>query len=354
MIDADLRDAIERADLRDGRMIVAVSGGRDSIVLLDGLTRVAPARGIDLVVAHIQHGLRGDESDSDERFVAEIAAQRGLRFALRRVDPHAARVGGSSRERPTLEEAARTLRRGALEDIATEFDANWIATAHHLGDQAETVMLRILRGTGPEGLAAMAPLDDSGRFVRLLLGTTPEAIDATAREQGLVWREDASNADRRFSRNRLRHDVLPELAASFNPNLLRNLANLAEAERKDLEWIEGLVREAAKERIEVGPSGIRLAIDGWSDVPEALARRLVRLALIEAGLARDVSRAHLERVLAFLRRGRSAGRQLRIELPGGAVLARIDEAFELTRSGSPETSRDGIHRGEDATVPRRD
>ena len=354
MIDDALTDAFEQAGLRSGRMIVAVSGGRDSIVLLDGMTRVAPAWGIELIVAHVQHGLRGEASEADERFVADVARRAGLAFETRRVDPRAPRDGVSSRERPTLEESARTLRRGALEEIAAAQGADWIATAHHLGDQAETVMMRILRGSGPEGLAAMAPIDSSGRFFRPLLGTTPEAIAGAATGRRLVWREDASNQDRQFSRNRLRHDVLPELAAAFNPNLLRNLANLAEAERRDLEWIEGLVQEAAKERIEVGAHEIRLAIDGWNDVPEALARRLIRFALIEAGLARDVTRTHLERVLAFLRRGRSAGRSLRIELPGGAVLRRVDDAFELTRARRLGSSRDGIERGGDATVPRRE
>jgi len=349
MIDAELRAFTRAHGIVGGRLLVAVSGGRDSIVLLHGLRRIAPDCDLELVVAHVDHGLRGEASDDDHAFVESLAGEAGIAFVARRVDPERARQGGNSRSRPSLEEAARTLRRAAFEEMADEVGARWIATAHHLGDQAETVLLRVLRGTGPDGLGAMAPVDPSGRLIRPLLATTPEAIAEEARVRRLRFRMDASNQDRRFARNRLRHDWLPGLAEAFNPQLLRNLGELAEAERRDLEWIEGLVAEAAKERIEVGTGGVRLAIDGWDEVPEALARRLVRAALQYAGIAREVTRPHLSRVLAFLRRGRAAGRDLRVELPAGRVLRRVDEAFVL------EDASDGgkIDDDEDATVPRR-
>ncbi|MBJ22411.1 MAG: hypothetical protein CL933_23620 [Deltaproteobacteria bacterium] len=158
----------------------------------------------------------------------------------------------------------------------------------------------------------------------------PGEIEQWARRHAIAWREDESNRDRRFARNRLRHDWIPGLCETFNPQLLRTLGNLAEAERRDREWIDGLVREAVKERIEIGPAGIQLAIDGWHETPDALARRLVRFALVEAGLGRDITRAHLTRVLEFLRRGRAAGREKRIELPGGVILRRLDNAFLLS------------------------
>ncbi len=350
MIDEALREALEAAGVSDSRLLVAVSGGRDSVVLLDGLQRLAPERRLELVVGHVDHGLRGDESSADRAFVEGLAAERGLPAIARRVDPETARRGGASRSRPSLEEAARGVRRAALEAMADAQGARSIVTAHHLGDQAETVLLRFLRGTGPDGLAAMAPVDATGRWLRPLLGTTPEEIADAARARGLRWREDASNRDRRFTRNRLRHDWLPGLADAFNPQLLRNLADLAEAQRKDREWIEALVVEAAKERIEVGPDGVRMAIDGWDALPEALARRLARRAMREAGLERDVRRVHLERILDFLRRGRRAGRDLRIELPGGRVLSRVDDAFLLAGPGE----RERVGRFGNATVPLRD
>ena len=350
MIDDALREALAAAGVSDVRLLVAVSGGRDSVVLLDGLHRIGEACGLELIVGHVDHGLQGEESDGDRRFVQALAEERGLPCVDRRVDPDGARRAGSSRARPSLEEAARRVRRAALEALAEEQGARHVVTAHHLGDQAETVLLRLLRGTGPDGLAAMAPVDDTGRWLRPLLGTPPEALAEWAREHGLAWREDATNADRRFARNRLRHDWLPGLADAFNPQLLRNLADLAEAQRRDREWIEVLVAEAAKERIEVGPGGVRMAIDGWAALPEALARRLARRAMREAGLERDVRRVHLERMLDFLRRGRAAGRDLRLQLPAGRVLSRLDDAFLL--SGPEPPGRVG--RSGNATVSLRD
>lgn len=350
MIDDALHESLEAAGVCDARLLVAVSGGRDSVAMLDGLQRIAPTRGLALVVGHVDHGLRGGDSDADRVFVESLAGDRGLPFVSRRVDPEAERRGGSSRSRPSLEEAARRVRRAALLALADEVDARHIVTAHHLGDQAETVLLRLLRGTGPDGLAAMAPVDETGRWLRPLLEVAPEAIAEAARARGLRWREDASNADRRFARNRLRHDWIPGLAEVFNPQLLRNLGDLAEAQRRDREWIEALVAEAAKERIEVGPGGVRIAIDGWAALPDALARRLARRAMREAGLERDVRRVHLERVVDFLRRGRGAGRDLRVELPGGRVLSRLDDAFLLSGPDGPGR----VGRFGNATVSLRD
>ena len=327
MLDLALQKTLEKLGVRDTRLLVAVSGGRDSMVLLDLLRRVGQALRLDLVVGHVNHALRGAESDGDEAHVREAARAAGLEIETRIIDPQTARAAGNSRERPTLEEAARDGRRAALAALAEDRGCSAIVTAHHAGDQAETVLLRILRGTGPDGLAAMAEQSVEGRWLRPLLGVLPERLEDWAAAHAIRSRPDSSNRDRRFTRNRLRHDWIPGLSESFNPQLLRALCDLAEAQRRDREWIDDLVAQAARERIEIGPSGIQLAIDGWNDVPEALARRLIRRALIEAGLGRDVTRRHLERALAFVRRGRSAGRDKRVQLPKGVVLRRTEDAF---------------------------
>jgi tRNA(Ile)-lysidine synthase len=329
MLDSDFRAELDDQGIRTGRLLLAVSGGRDSMVLLDLVSRCLPALELTGVVGHVNHGLRGAEADGDERHTRAAAAAAGMEFRTRRVDPEALRVGTSSRERPTLEEAARDLRRQALLEMASETGCDWIATAHHAGDQAETLLLRMLRGTGPDGLAGMSPRSVDGRWRKPLLGVLPNEIAAWAEAMGIHWVEDASNEDRRFARNRLRLDWIPSLSATFNPQLLRTLSNLAEAGRQDREWIEGLVDEAVKERIEFGPSGIRFAIDGWDSLPEALARRMVLRGMVEVGLARDITRTHLERVLEFLRRGRRAGRDKILELPGGISVRRVGNYFEL-------------------------
>ncbi len=346
MLDKECQRALEKLDVHPGRLLVAVSGGQDSVVLLDLLGRLAPSLGLKLVVAHVHHGLRGAEADADAAHVAELARVRELVFVSRRVDVQAERAEHVSRTRPTLEEAARDLRRAALLEMAEETSCTAIATAHHAGDQAETVMMRILRGTGPDGLAGIAPRSADGRWLRPLLEVLPAEIAKWAAARQLVWREDASNRDPSFTRNQLRHSLLPALADTFNPQVLRTLSNLAEAQRRDSEWIESQVEEAAKDRLEISDRGIRFAIDGWDELPEALARRLVRKALVSAGLGRDVSRAHLARVHGVLVQGRTVGRDRRWQLPGGYSLRRIDEHFELKR----ETAQNGIDPNVDATI----
>ncbi|MFK7895918.1 MAG: tRNA lysidine(34) synthetase TilS [Myxococcota bacterium] len=350
MLDKVFQRALAQLDLRPGRLLVAVSGGRDSVVLLDLLSVTAAAFELELVVAHVHHGLRGEEADADAAHVAELGLSRGLATLQRRVDVVAARASHSSRTRPTLEEAARDLRKEALLEMAEAADCFAIATGHHAGDQAETVLMRLLRGTGPDGLAGISPQSRDGRWIRPLLGVLPEALSEWASARQLAWREDSTNEEPRFTRNQLRHTLLPSLAATFNPQILRTLSNLAEAQRRDSEWIESAVEAAAKERLEISATGIRFALDGWEALPQALARRLVRRALVEAGLGRDVSRTHLERVLGVLVQGRAVGRDRKWELPGGYSLRRHDEHFELARA----PRQNEIDSNEDATVEGRD
>jgi tRNA(Ile)-lysidine synthase len=350
MLETECQRALEALGIRAGRLMVAVSGGRDSVVLLDLLDRLAPRLGLELVVGHVHHGLRGAEADQDAAHVTAMAQMRERDCVVRRVDVEAERAGHVSRTRPSLEEAARDLRRAALLEMAEETGCSAIATAHHAADQAETVLMRILRGTGPDGLAGIAPRSADGRWLRPLLHVLPEEISNWAADRQLVWREDASNLDPRFTRNQLRHSLLPALAETFNPQILRTLSNLAEAQRRDSEWIDSQVEEAAKERLEITEYGIRFAIEGWDALPEALARRLVRRALVSMGLGRDVSRVHLSRVLEVLVRGRTVGRDRRWEFPGGYSLRRVESHFELMR----EMPRNGIEPNEDATVEGRD
>jgi tRNA(Ile)-lysidine synthase TilS/MesJ len=159
-----------------------------------------------------------------------------------------------------------------------------------------------------------------------------EEILAYATAQGLAWREDPSNADPAFARARLRCDWLPGLRDAFNPQLLRAIGDLAEAQRRDSEWIAEIVEGEADRLLTVEDGGLRIARSGWDALPEALARRVARLALRRAGAARDISRVHLERVVNALR---SPRRDSCIELPGGLELTCEDEAFRLRRTPVP-------------------
>lgn len=317
--------AVEALDLRGRRVLVACSAGLDSTALLDVLHRLPRRLGLELAVAHVNHGLRGPDSEADEEFVRDLAAARGLPVHVARADPRPLRARGPSRSRPTLQEAARALRYQAFAGLAAEARAERVVTAHTADDQAETVLLRLLRGTGPDGLGGIPEVSHGGLVVRPLLRVSRAEIEAHAAAAGLAWREDASNARPDYARNRVRRR-LRELASEFNPRLLRAIGDLAEAQRREGDWIQSLVEREAAVRFAARDGALVIAAEGWGTLPPALERRLVRTALHRAGAGRDVTRAHLERVRGFLRRGRGGGR---LELPGGRVLVREGPDFVL-------------------------
>ena len=326
MVERVLEASLERLELRDSGVVIAVSGGIDSTALVHGLHALSERWGLKLSLAHVNHALRGEESEADERAVLALARRLALPSASRRCDPAPLREGRASRERPTLQEAARTLRYRALEEMRSEVGADWIATAHTSNDQAETVLLRLMRGCGPDGLAGIPERVAVRRLVRPLLRARRDEIERYASDHGLVWREDRSNESDAYARNRLRRHWLPLLEREFNPQLLRAISQLAEAMQQEAEWLEGLVEIEAGRWLERRGAALAIEADGWDALPGALARRLVRRALRELGGGRDLTRVHVERMLEFLRDGR-AGRVL--ELPGGLRLRREGEHFTL-------------------------
>lgn len=216
-----------------GGMVVAVSGGADSVALLRGLLDVPALAGQRLILAHLNHRLRGRDSDADEAFV------RGLYETLRsqrhdNLTLHTGRkdVAAQARaEHDNLESVARRVRYAWLAGVARQEGVAWVATGHTADDQAETVLHRLLRGTGPKGLrgiAARRTLAPGVDLVRPLLHATRAEVLAYLAGLGQTFRDDASNEDRRFTRNRIRHELLPHLAAHYNPAIGAVLCRLAE------------------------------------------------------------------------------------------------------------------------------
>jgi tRNA(Ile)-lysidine synthase len=337
-----LVDQVQRAadlfELEGRSLLVAVSGGIDSTALAYALLEIAGRMRLKLVIAHVNHGLRGEESEADQEAVCALADRLGLPLLQRRIHPEELRSGGSSRARPTLQEAARTLRYQALLEMAAEADCPHLATAHNADDQAETVLLRLMRGCGPDGLGGIPARSPDGVVVRPLLRVTRREIDSYAAEQGFTWREDQSNSKCDYARNRLRLRWLPGLVEDFNPQLLRAIGDLAEAQRRDSEWIAELVEREAAVRFFPEAGGLQIRVEGWDLLPEALARRLARWGLRECGGARDVSRVHLERMLKFLCSGRTGSH---IELPGNLRLVRDRGGFWLGPESSSAVSGGG-------------
>lgn len=301
--------ALNRALFRPGmRVAVAVSGGADSVALLRALIEAAPEIGLVLLVAHVHHGIRGAEADADAQFVEELAAEHGLAFHRKDVDvPAAAR---ESRE--TLEEAARRLRYEWFSALLESGVADAVATAHTLDDQAETVLHKLLRGAWTEGLGGIFPIvkRPKGMILRPFLGTRREEIEAWLSQIGQSFKEDSTNADVTYTRNRLRRELLPALAA-FNPQIRWHLANLATlAREEDAYWQGELVRilpqlllpgrpvRGGGRAASVGPkeASVGLELERLPASP-AFRRRILRAAARELGASLNFEQT--ERLLAM-------------------------------------------------------
>ncbi|HXP89263.1 MAG TPA: tRNA lysidine(34) synthetase TilS [Bryobacteraceae bacterium] len=308
------------------RVIVAVSGGPDSTCLLHALVALAPILGVELAgVAHFNHRLRGAESDGDERFVAEMARRLGLRYFT--ASP--AEPGHLENRDGNLENRLRRDRREFFSSLVAQNAGNCVALGHTRDDQAETVLFRLFRGAGLAGLAGILPATAEG-VVRPLLGSTRAEAEQFLRARGIAWRQDSSNTDPRFARNRIRHRLLPQLEREWNPRLREALAHLAELAYEEERWWSretGRMARATLQRgpvgLQGGPAGIELHAGELAGLPRAAARRLVREAIRQAkGDLRRVEFRHVEAVIDLaIQRGSGSGR---MALPGLEVLLSFD------------------------------
>jgi len=217
-------------------LLVAVSGGADSVALLLALHELAPSWKLKLTVAHLDHRIRGAAARKDARFVKQLARRLHLPCVAAAVDvPALAAQTGVS-----IEMAARTQRYQFFENVARKTGAKIVATAHTADDQAETLLLRLARGTSPQGLAGIPPRQTRNNLtvIRPLLAATRADILAFLKSRKACWREDASNADPAYLRNRVRHEILPLLEKRLNPAMRRHLAQWAGQWREENEWIE--------------------------------------------------------------------------------------------------------------------
>jgi tRNA(Ile)-lysidine synthase len=228
---------------KDKPVIVGVSGGCDSAVLLDLLQRAGFGK---LVVAHLHHGLRGKEADRDEKFVCGLAEVGGAKIVSARVKT----ATRALRSKESIEEAARKLRRAFFARAAKRHKAKTVFLAHQANDAAETMLFHLARGSGRRGLGSLrdeAPLEKStAMIVRPLLGFTRAEIETYARARKLAWREDTSNASRDFTRNRLRHDVMPRLARAVGHDPVQAMARAAGILATEEEWLGELVAAEAR------------------------------------------------------------------------------------------------------------
>jgi tRNA(Ile)-lysidine synthase len=344
------------------RLAVGLSGGADSVALVRALADRSKELGLVLHAAHLHHGLRGEEADDDLAFARALAAELGLPFHEASVDAGATALKNGQ----TIEEAARTLRYRWFRQLMASGEVEAVATAHTRDDQAETVLAKFLRGAWTEGLSGIHPVVafPEGRILRPMLSTTRAEVEAYLNALGQGWREDSSNRHLTFTRNRIRHELLP-LLESWNPQLREHLTQMAELARDEEAWWQAEVTRMGPQIVLPGRpvrGGGRAAGDGLApslaiDVTRlaalavALQRRLLRYAAEELGAAVDFPSTEALRALAL--RGR-AGQKL--ELAQGLLAERTHREVRLTvlpvaPAGSAATSEYTVAVPGEVTAP---
>ena len=310
---SDLKNRLEkyvterRLIKRGDRLVLGLSGGADSICLLNILSDISKEWDLHVTAVHVHHGIRGEEADRDAAFARSAAEDRGVDFILRSVSvPKAAAENGL-----TIEEAARILRYSELDEIQRDISADRIVLAHHSDDQAETVLMNLFRGTGPDGLVGMRP--ESGNRIRPLLFATKAEIIQYLREEQIEYIEDSTNSDTDYTRNRIRNIWLPEIGRVF-PDAANHIAAVAE----DIGVWQTFIREKATEEYTFTDN--RIPVTAYLRQTPAIRHEWLRKAVsaVVPG-AKDVGRTHFK-MIEELFTNPQTGR--RISIPGECVARR--------------------------------
>jgi tRNA(Ile)-lysidine synthase len=303
-------------------VLMAVSGGADSVALAKVLYTLAAEYPVRLAIAHLNHCLRKEDSERDAEFVADFARQLNLPFYLEKKDVLAFQRSSHL----SLEETARKIRYEFLVETAAKYGFTKIATGHHGNDNAEQVLMNLLRGSGPLGLSGIAPVRDN-KIVRPLIRLKRFEILAYAAEKKLPFVTDISNTDLTIRRNRIRHHLIPELEKSYNPRIIETLNRLGMILRAEDQWIEDALSTDFKKCISCkGPGAIRLDTARFTDLATAAKRRIIRRAILSVKKdLRRITLLHVDAVLALIERDKDFGF---VNLPAGIRATR--NAAELT------------------------
>lgn len=294
-------------------LLVACSGGADSAALTDALWQLKDECCYKITVMHVEHGIRGQEALDDAEFVKNFCAERGLAFVCRHIKaPDYALQNGLS-----LEDAARRLRYKELFAYAAEAGCDYIVTAHQADDQAETVLMQLMRGSGTSGLGGMQTA--SGKLLRPFLFVRRTEIEAYCHERGLRFCNDSTNDDVRYTRNRIRKELLPYLEKSFNPRVIAALGNTAQLARADNDFAAYYAKVFYNQNVKANGKLLECNAEALKTEFAAVSRRVVRMMWEKmAACGSELGFEHVEAVLGLLKNG-SSGKML--ALPGKTAAA---------------------------------
>ncbi len=326
-------------------VLVGVSGGPDSVALLCMLLTFASRFSLRLGIAHLNHCLRQKDSDSDAEFVVSLARKLNLPYYIGTEDVRKYQ----HQNKLSLEEAARRVRYAFYENVAEKNRFGKIALGHHSDDNAELVLMYLLRGSGPLGLSGIPPVRDN-KFVRPLIRLTRSEIIDFLSANGLKYVSDASNEDTRHLRNRIRHHLIPILKASYNPRIIETLNRLSSIIRDENEWIENIINPVAEHCVSaVENEKIVISVPELEKIHMAGQRRIIRkaIALVKGNLRR-VTYTHIKTILNLLQNRPAFGTldlpdRIRIERNGEKLFfSRVESAMfnaqRLKASGACELS----------------
>ncbi|WP_373501567.1 tRNA lysidine(34) synthetase TilS [Desulfococcus sp.] len=312
-------------------VLAGVSGGPDSVALVHVLIRLADRFSLSMGIAHLNHCLRGEESDRDAQFVADLSRALGLPFYAGRKDID--RFRRESKLSP--EEAARRARYEFFEETAVRHRFDKIALGHHADDNAELVLMNLLRGAGPVGISGIPPARD-GRYVRPLLDLTRRRITEFLKENGIPFVTDSSNTDMRYTRNRIRHRLIPLLQNEYNPDIVRTLNRLAGILRAEEAWLDPVVRDLFDRCVVAdGPDHVVLSVPELRRMTDAPRRRVMRQAIMQVkGSLRRIGLHHIDR-LALGLPDEASGSAETIHLPCRICAIRTGREIRIVRKERP-------------------
>jgi len=307
------------------RVVVAVSGGPDSVAMLHLLWRLRDILSIQLHVAHLDHGLRGHSSQEDARYTRRLARRLELSATVEQIQLSPGSKG-------SLEEKARLARYAFLERVASSMRAQRIATGHNADDQAETVLMRILRGAGSDGLSGIPPV--RGRIVRPLIQVRRLQIEEYLRRRRFRPRRDHTNLELQHLRNRVRKQLIPLLERSYNPNIVEVLNRIGHLESEEGAYFRQLSENLLKTLVKKDSKGkIVLDLGSFADYFNIAGKFLIRELIRKTkGDLRQIGHEHVDRVFSLARDGSLGSR---IHLPHGVVVERADKSL-VFRMGLPE------------------
>lgn len=320
-------------------VLVGVSGGPDSVALLHVLIDLAPAFSLRLGIAHLNHGLRGSASDRDAAFVSSLAQQFHLECYSEKIDVRDFR----RRHRLSMEEAARTVRFRFFAKIAAQHGFDKTALGHHLDDNAELVLMYMLRGSGPLGLSGIPLLRDGG-IVRPLMGLTRSQIIDFLIEKKIRFVSDETNADDGFLRNRVRNRLIPVLKKNYNPRIIETLNRQSSILREEEKWLDSVVEPIFRQAvIDERDDRITISIHRIDPLHTGAKRRVIRKAIQRVkGNLRRIRFSHVDAVIRMADRGPSCGS---LDLPDRIRVARRGDLLSVTREETALRRR--VRRAED-------